>query len=273
MLSAMPGSLTLCATPIGNLADTSPRLAETLANVDVVFAEDTRRTRKLLAHLGLDTPLRSYFVGNEAERSREVEARLRAGERIALVTDAGTPGVADPGVSAVQAAVEAGATVSVIPGPSAVTAALAVSGFGADRFVFEGFLPRKRSERRERIANLVEDTRTVVFFMAPKRAARELAELAELLSPERSVVVARELTKVHEEIWRGTLAEAADQFATARGEITVVVEGAASSRPSLEQAIADVQQLVADGLQFSEAVRLVAEQRGVGRGRLYNAAR
>lgn len=174
----MPGTLILCATPIGNLGDAPPRLGEALTSASVVYAEDTRRSRVLLRHLGVDRPLRSFFVGNEATRSEELAGRLQRGETVALVTDAGTPAVADPGFTAVRAAIEVGAEVTVVPGPSAVTAALAVSGLPTDRFVFEGFLPRSGKERRSRLESLAVESRTTILFAAAGRLVDDHAILA-----------------------------------------------------------------------------------------------
>jgi len=168
----MTGRLVICATPIGNLEDASPRLRETLAGADVVFAEDTRRTGKLLERLGVDAKLRSFFLGNEQKRSIEIRSRLEQGETIALVSDAGMPAISDPGVAAVRAARSVDAVVSVVPGPSAVTAAIAVAGLGGDRFVFEGFLPRSGEERQRRVAVASTDDRPVVLFSAPSRVGR-----------------------------------------------------------------------------------------------------
>jgi 16S rRNA (cytidine1402-2'-O)-methyltransferase len=196
------GRLILCAGPIGNLGDAAPRLGEALREATLIYAEDTRRARILLDHLGVTTPVRSYFVGNEAERAVELQDRLAGGEVIALLTDAGTPGIADPGLTAVRA-VAAGAEVTAVPGPSAVTMALAVSGESADRFVFEGFLPRKGEERASRVAAIAAETRTVVFFASPERLVADLADLAGQHPGSRSCVVARELTKLHEECGGG----------------------------------------------------------------------
>ena len=269
----MPGTLILCATPIGNLGDASPRLAETLAASDVIYAEDTRRSRVLLANLNVDRPLRSFFTGNEAARSQELRDRLERGDTVALITDAGMPGISDPGYSAVRAAEQAGAEVSVIPGPSAVTAALAVSGLPADRFVFEGFLPRKAEARAARIAELAEEERTVILFAATGRVADDLADLADGLGAERPASVVRELTKAHEEVWRGTLAEAAAEWRerAPRGEFTLVVAGA-ERQEDLTQALAMVEERVASGAPMAEAVREVAAETGTRRRRLYEAA-
>ena len=270
----MAGTLILCAGPIGNLADAPPRLAEALASADIVLAEDTRRARVLLDHLGIDRPLRSYFVGNEAERAGELRERLAAGQTVALVTDAGTPGIADPGLSAVRAAVEAGARVTGVPGPSAVTLAVAVSGLPGDRFAFDGFLPRKGGRRAERLASIAREPRTVVLFAAPARLAADLADLASAAGGDREVVVCRELTKLHEEIWRGTLAGAAAEWAgrEVRGEVTLVLAGAPATEPDPAAALEHVEALIADGVPLAEAVRQVADLTGVGRRDLYEAA-
>ncbi len=264
----------LCATPIGNLADISKRLAETLRDADVVFAEDTRRSRVLLESVGAATPLRSFFVGNESERLAEIEQRLGAGETVALVTDAGTPAVSDPGYSAVRAARRAGAVVTVVPGPSAVTSAIAVSGLPSERFVFEGFLPRKSSVRAARLDQLATEPRTIVLFAATGRVADDLADLGAALGPDRSVVVVRELTKVHEEVWEGTLGTASDRWRERepRGEFTLVVAGAPEVPPDMDAAITATRRLVASGTPLSEAVRTIAAEHGVRRRDLYDAA-
>ena len=266
----MSGLLIICGTPIGNLGDVPPRLREALESADVVFAEDTRRTGRLVAGLGLDVVLRSYFVGNERQRAPELGRLLTAGKRVALVTDAGMPAISDPGAAAVAVADEAGAEVTVIPGPSAVTAALAVSGFDGDRFVFEGFLPRKGTERRERLVALAGEQRTVVLFLSPHRVGGDLADLAESVGRERAIVVARELTKLNEEVWRGTLGEAEEHWAgTGRGEFTVVIAGAPAPEPDLDAAEAAVRVAIDAGETPSDAVRRVAGEHGVARRTLY----
>jgi len=239
-----------------------------------VYAEDTRRSRVLLTALGVDQPLRSYFVGNEERRSEELAGHLEAGRTVALITDAGMPSISDPGVSAVQAAQRVGAEVLVLPGPSAVTAALAASGFDAQRFVFEGFLPRKGTERKDRLIAVASETRTIVFFSATHRIARDLADLASRLGADRPVAVCRELTKRHEEVRWETLAEAIDHLEEhgARGEYTVVIEGAAPVEPSLDEALAEVLASIEDGESLTAAVRTVAAERGVTRRELYQAA-
>jgi len=269
------GSLIICATPIGNLEDASPRLQHTLAAADVVFAEDTRRTGKLLERLGVTAQLRSFFLGNEGERTVEIRSRLERGETIALVSDAGMPAVSDPGVAAVRAAHSLGATVSVVPGPSAVTSAIAVAGLGGDRFVFEGFLPRSGEERGRRIESIAQDERPVVLFAAPSRVAKDLAALARAAGDDRTVVIAREITKLHEEIWTGTLAEAADRWTNdvePRGEFTLVIAPRPESPPDLPAALDAVVERMTDGERLSNAVRDVAEETGVSRRVLYEAA-
>jgi 16S rRNA (cytidine1402-2'-O)-methyltransferase len=269
------GTLILCATPIGNLDDVSSRLRSTLEAADVVFAEDTRRTGKLLHRLGIEAELRSFFVGNEQQRLGELRERLRRGETVAVVSDAGMPAVSDPGVVAVRLAADVGAAVSVIPGPSAVTSALAVSGLGGDRFVFEGFLPRSARARELRMAAIAADDRPTVLFSPPTRVAQDLADLAEAVGPERSVVVARELTKLHEEVWRGTLRDAANHWQTVvqpRGEFTLVIAPGGTEPPDMAAALTAVDERVTAGTSLSSAVRDVAEESGMSRRVLYEAA-
>ena len=201
----MTGRLVLCATPIGHLGDASPRLAAALAEADVVLSEDTRRARVLLDHLGVETRPESYHAGNEADRSGRLAQLLEGGASVALISDAGTPAVADPGLSAVRIARQVGAEVSVIPGPSAVVAALAVSGLPSERFVFEGFLPRRGKERAAHLAALVAEVRTIVLFSATARVVQDLSALAAALGDDRRITVSRELTKAHEEVWSGIL--------------------------------------------------------------------
>ena len=269
----MSGTLIVCATPIGNLADASPRLAETLGAVDLIYAEDTRRTAKLLNHFGIATPMKSLFAGNEQARLDDIEQRLGEGATIALVSDAGMPVVSDPGAAAVEMAANAGATVTALPGPSAVTSAIAVSGFSGDRFVFVGFLPRKGTERTLAIESIAAEERTTVMFAAPSRVAADLQAVADACDAARRVVVARELTKIHEEVWRGTVAQGASTFgdpARARGEFTVVVEGAAPKEPDLDSAVVAATALIARGTSTSDAVREIASSHGVSRRELYD---
>ena len=224
------GTLQVVATPIGNLADLSPRARAALAEADVIAAEDTRRTLALLQSLGISRPLLSLYAHNETQRVPELLARLADGARVALVSDAGTPLLSDPGYELVRRAAAAGHQVQPLPGPSALTAALAVAGLPVQRFCFEGFLPTRAAERRARLAALATEDRTLVLFEAPHRIVALLEELAAQFGTERPAVVARELTKLHETIYRGTLAEllqragAEENFA--RGELTVLVGGA-----------------------------------------------
>jgi 16S rRNA (cytidine1402-2'-O)-methyltransferase len=265
------GVLILCGTPIGNLADMSQRLMDTLRTVDVVFAEDTRRSRVLMDAAGASAPMRSYFAGNEQARGRELADRLRAGETVALVTDAGMPAISDPGLSAVRVAVEVGAQVTAVPGPSAATMAVALSGLPSDRFVFEGFLPRKGADRKRRLAGLAGEERTAVLFVAPSRLEADLAALAGVLGHDRPLAVTRELTKLHEEVWRGTLGEAVDEWSEreARGEFTVVIGGAVPVPPTLEEAVLMARRFVADGLSRADAARRAAEETGVAKRLIY----
>jgi len=262
--------LILCATPIGNLGDASPRLAETLASADLILAEDTRRSATLLRSLGVKKPLKSYFAGNEGKRSAVLVDLLGQGKIVALVTDAGTPGIADPGVSAVAAAREAGAVVTAVPGPSAVTIALSVSGFPSERFVFEGFLPKKGAERDMRLAALAAETRTTVLFVAPHQLIDDLTALA-AITPERPLCIARELTKVFEEIQWTTTRSALEEWSQReiKGEFTLVLAGGDPVEPDLGVNVDAVLDEIDRGIQMSEAVRTVASRSGIPRRRLY----
>lgn len=263
------GRLLVCATPIGNLGDISQRLAETLRNADLVFAEDTRRTTKLLSHLGISVEIVSLFTGNERSRTERVLRAVGSGSTVALVSDAGMPTVSDPGASVIRAVRDAGFTVSVIPGPSAVTAAVALSGFGGDRFVFEGFLPRKGRERSKRIEEIAGEPRTVVVFASPKRLAADLSDLAEACG-DREVAVCRELTKLHEETWVGSLPEAAVTWAEpVKGEVTLVLGPIEPETASKDDAVERARVLMAEGTSISEAARRAASELGVSRRDVY----
>lgn len=270
------GALVLVATPIGNLDDLSPRAAAALGAADAIACEDTRRTGRLLAHLGVAAP--KLLVANEhTERSLapEVVRRVAAGERVVVVSDAGMPGISDPGEVLVRAIVEAGHAVEVIPGPSAADTALVASGLPTGRFVFEGFLPRKGSGRRARLAEVAGEQRTVVLYEAPHRLARTLADLIEVCGGDRPVAVARELTKLHEELWRGTLAEAADRAADVepRGEHVLVLAGAAPPPPADDEAVSAALAAAREqGLSTRDAVDAVATSLGVPRRRVYDLA-
>jgi 16S rRNA (cytidine1402-2'-O)-methyltransferase len=258
------GALIVVATPIGNLGDLSPRAATTLCEVDLVLAEDTRRTGRLLAHVGSEVPQRSLHEHNEQERLAEVLGRLEAGERIALVSDAGTPAVSDPGYRLLAACVERAITVEVVPGPSAVLAALVASGLPTDRVAFDGFLPRKVAARRRRLEELASEPRTVVLFVSPHRAADEVRELAGALGDGRRAALARELTKRHEEVWHGTLGSLADRLGgqPPKGELTLVVAGAAPAAPAVltdAELVGRVHEMVASGATKKAAIAAVAQ--------------
>lgn len=264
------GKLVVCATPIGNLGDVTDRLRAALDDADVIYAEDTRRTAKLLSHLGISTPTRSLFAGNEKARTEELVRDVENGLIVALVSDAGMPIVSDPGAAAVREVRRRGAAVVVLPGPSAVTTAIALSGFPGDRFAFEGFLPRKGAERKRRIGVIGEETRPVVVFASPKRLAADLADLASS-EPEREVAVIREMSKLHEEVWTGSVAEGARHWSDVevKGEITVVM-GPTEPRPgSVADAVAAARALVEDGQLASAAARQAASASGVSRRDVY----
>ncbi len=269
----MSGKLILCGTPIGNLGDASPRLAEALKEAGLVFAEDTRRAKRLLDHLGVGTPVSSYFLGNERARSSQLAERLAAGETVALITDAGMPGVSDPGYSAVAAAKAVGAKLIVVPGPSAVTAAVTLSGLVGERFCFEGFLPHKSGEKRAAIEDLSVERRPMVFFSAPRRFLADVEAMLAVFGSDRAVTVARELTKLHEEVWFGTLGGAIEEWRTRepRGEFTLVVAGAPGEAGSLAAALEEVAGRVDAGEPLSEVVRAVATSLGLRRRMLYEA--
>ena len=270
------GVLVPAATPIGQAGDAPPRLAAELASADVVAAEDTRRLRRLAGDLGIEIGGRvvSYFDGNEAARTPLLLEALLAGDRVVLATDAGMPSVSDPGYRLVVAAVEHDVRVTAVPGPSAVLTALAVSGLPVDRFCFEGFLPRKAGERARRLAGLSTEERTLVLFEAPHRTAATLTALAEAFGADRAGAVCRELTKTHEEVRRGSLAELADWAAEGvRGEVTLVVAGAtptaavADDPDSLRAAVAGLEE---DGRTRKDAIAEVARLAGVPKRTVYD---
>ncbi|WP_084957056.1 16S rRNA (cytidine(1402)-2'-O)-methyltransferase [Thermoactinospora rubra] len=266
--------LVLAGAPIGQAGDVSPRLREALARADVVAAEDTRRLRRLALDLGVEIGGRivSYYDANEAARAPELLAAMAEGATVVVITDAGMPGVSDPGYRLTSLAVEAGITVTAVPGPSAVTTALAVSGLPSDRFCFEGFPPRKPGERARRLAELAAEPRTMVFFEAPHRLAESLAAMAEAFGPDRRAAVCRELTKTYEEVRRGGLAELAGWAeGGVKGEITVVVAGHVPGKGSIEDAVAEVDRLVAAGTPSKQAVADVAKASGIPRRELYDA--
>jgi 16S rRNA (cytidine1402-2'-O)-methyltransferase len=273
----MHGRLQVVATPIGNLADLSARAREALSGADVIAAEDTRRTRVLLRAIGIARPLVSLHEHNESQRTPELLARLAAGETIALVSDAGTPLLSDPGLELVQRAARAGFEVHAIPGPSAITSALAVAGLPTDRFCFEGFLPARERERRTALAALAHEPRTLVFFEAPHRIVRTLADMAAEFGAERPAAVARELTKAHETIYRGTLqelqarAQAEENFQ--RGEITLVVHGATAPTAGVDgQLLRRTVELLAPELPPGRVAAIAAQLTGATRAAAYALA-
>ena len=276
MSSAMSGRLVLVGTPIGNLGDLSPRALEALGQAGVVACEDTRRTGRLLSHFGIASPtnivVNEHTEGDAAER---VIGHVQRGDVVVLVSDAGMPGVSDPGEFLVSRAIEAGVTVEVVPGPSAVLHALVASGLTTSRFVFEGFLPRKGSGRALRLREVSEEHRTVVLFEAPHRLEKTLNDLADVCGGERRIVLARELTKLHEEIWRGTVSAAIERCAEVdpRGEYVLVLEGAPPAAEATEEEIREAVELaLGRGLSKKDAAAEVAELFAVARNRVYEIA-
>ncbi|WP_410007915.1 16S rRNA (cytidine(1402)-2'-O)-methyltransferase [Paenarthrobacter sp. JL.01a] len=270
------GRIVLAATPIGNVGDASTRLIELLGTSDIIAAEDTRRLHRLVQALGVEVSGRviSYHEHNEATKTAELLEHVRAGKTILMVSDAGMPAVSDPGFRLVEGAVEAGLTVTAVPGPSAVLTALALSGLPTDRFCFEGFLPRKSGDRNSRLAALADERRTMVFFEAPHRLEVMLRALHERFGPDRRVAVCRELTKTYEEVIRGTLRELLEwaENNEVRGEIAVVVAGAPEQEPGKpEDHVGAVNELVAQGIRLKEAVAAVAEDARVSKRELYSA--
>lgn len=260
------GTLILVATPIGNLADLSPRAVEALATADLICCEDTRRSGRLLQHAGITSRrLRRVDDHTEAAAVIDVLQMLEGGGTVAVITDAGTPGISDPGQRLVHAAADAGHVVSAIPGPAALVMALVISGLSTDRFVFEGFLPRTGRARHERIAEVAAERRTVVIYEAPHRIGRTMADLLEVCGDDRRVALCRELTKLHEEVWRGSLAEAAAQVAVREpiGEYVVVLEGAPAAPAASDDDVADlVRRSIAAGSSKRDAAADVAKLTG-----------
>jgi 16S rRNA (cytidine1402-2'-O)-methyltransferase len=272
------GRLAVISTPIGNLGDLSPRAREELAAAELVAAEDTRRTGQLLTTLGLSRPLLSLHEHNESERIDELLAKLRAGARIALVSDAGTPLLSDPGFELVRRVTQEGFAVVAVPGPSAITAALSIAGLPTERFSFEGFLPARLAERRARLVELARETRTLVFFEAPHRIAESLEDLAAAFGASRRAAVARELTKMHETVYRGALSELvalskADPNFT-RGEITAVIEGASRKAAAVDprETLDATLKVLLTELSPSKAAALAARLTGGKRNDAYARA-
>jgi len=270
----MSGSLYIVPTPIGNLEDITFRAVRVLKEVDLIAAEDTRHTQVLLNHYDIRTAVTSYHEHNERAKARELVEQLRQGRSIALLSDAGTPMISDPGYRLVVEAIRAGVQVIPLPGPSAVTAALSAAGLPTDRFGFEGFLPAKKSERRSALEALKKDTKTLIFYEAPHRLKETLADMAEIFG-DREVAIGREISKVHEEFLRGALREilATIEQQTVRGEITLVVQGATSGAPVTEEGvISEIRQLAENGMRVKEISELVGAHHGISKREVYRLA-
>ena len=277
MVEKVEGRLRVVATPIGNLGDVSARARHALESADAVVAEDTRHTMALLSALGISRPLVSLHTHNETQRVPQVLARLAAGETLALVSDAGTPLLSDPGYELVRAAADAGVPIEAIPGPCAITTALACAALPVSRFCFEGFLPARERERRAELARLASEPRTLVFFEAPHRIGAMLADLAAAFGAERRASVARELTKAHETVYRGTLGELAHRAAEdenfRRGELTVVVQGAPAEAQAIDEALLRrAVELLVKELPPGRAAAVAAQLTGASRSAAYALA-
>ncbi|MBI3249659.1 MAG: 16S rRNA (cytidine(1402)-2'-O)-methyltransferase [Deltaproteobacteria bacterium] len=268
----MPGILYVVATPIGNLEDITLRALRILKEADLIAAEDTRHTKKLLTHYGIDTPLTSYYDHIETEKAPALIAQLHEGKTIALVSDAGTPGIADPGYRLVKGAAEAGIPVVPVPGPSTLTALLSIGGLPTDRFAFEGFLPAKPTQRRKTLQLLKQEKRTLVFFESPHRVCDALADI-ETVFGNRQIVFGRELTKMFEEVLRGRVSEIRARLhdREVKGEVALLVAGAAEEQRSEEAPplTEEVQYLLAQGLPLKEIAQIVGEHRGISKRDVY----
>lgn len=275
--SVAPGRLLIVATPIGNLGDLSPRAVDELRKADLIVAEDTRRTRKLLSHAQISTKMISCHRDNERARLDALLSRLQSGEVLALVSDAGVPLISDPGALLVRACIDREISIECVPGPSAVTTAIVLSGLPADRFVFEGFLSRSAKARRSRLEELESEERTMVFFEAPHRVKTMLADLAVALGGERRCALCRELTKIHEEVWRCSLDEALARIATIepRGEYVIVVEGADISSRGVEEVHEAAREAISLALEAGMTPRKAAaagQAAGLSRSSAYKLA-
>lgn len=273
----MAGTLYLVPTPIGNLGDISPRARETLEQADFIAAEDTRVTLKLLNHLGIKKSLVSYYEHNKAQRGDALLQRILSGENCALVSDAGSPAISDPGEDLVRACAEAGIVVTAIPGPCAVITGLSISGLPTGRFCFEGFLSTTKKVRREHLESLRQESRTMIFYEAPHKLVNTLEDLAEFFGPDRKISLCRELTKLHEEVVRTTLGEALDRYRETppKGEFVLVVAGAepvVKEKPTTEDALSRVRDLMNAGLSRKDAVKQTAQELGLPRNQVYEAS-
>ncbi len=266
----MSGILYIVATPIGNLEDLTFRALRILKEADLIAAEDTRHSRKLLDHYGIKTPLTSYHEHNEKSKAPELVERMQGGGHVALISDAGTPLLSDPGYRLVQEAIRAGIPVSPIPGPSALLAALSASGLAADCFAFEGFLPAKRKERREKLQSLSTESRTLVFYEAPHRLKESLEDIAGIFG-NREMVLAREISKVHEEFLRGFANDLIAQIAgrDVRGELTLVITGAAGQTAATELVMAEIRKLKDGGMRVKEIAALLGEKHSIAKREVY----
>lgn len=271
-----PGRLVLVSTPIGNLGDLSPRAIEVLQRCGLICCEDTRHSGKLLSHAGIQgVRLAVANEHTETDRLDDVLATLSRGVDVAIVTDAGTPGISDPGARLVRAVLDAGFDVSAVPGPAALVMALVVSGLDTTRFVFEGFVPRSGGDRTARLADIATERRTVVLYEAPHRVARTVADLSAVCGESRRVVLARELTKLHEDVWRGTLADAVQHLADVepRGEYVLVLEGAPATPPADDDAIvAALRSHLDGGADRRSAIAAVMDATGAAKRRVYDLA-
>ena len=279
----MSGRLYLVATPIGNLGDMSPRAVETLREADLIAAEDTRNSIRLLNHFGIRTPMTSYHEYNRIEKAEELIGRMMEGVSVALITDAGMPAISDPGEDIVRMAMDAGIEVTVCPGPCAAVSALALSGLGTRRFAFEGFLPAEKKEREERLEELRQESRTMIFYEAPHRLEKTLAQLLAVFGPRRRISLVRELTKIHEEVLRMSLAEAAGYYdgetRSPRGEYVLVLEGRSREEMQQEARRAWEEMSIPEHVAYyeslgedrKEAMKKAAKDRGLSKRDIYRA--
>jgi 16S rRNA (cytidine1402-2'-O)-methyltransferase len=265
------GKLYIVSTPIGNLEDITLRAIRTLKEVDVIAAEDTRHSRKLLNHYGITKPVISYWSEKEKIRSEEMIEKLRLGLSIAIISDAGTPGISDPGAVLIKRAIDEGVNVISIPGPSAAIAALSVSGLSTEEFTFIGFLPPKAAQRQKRLNELALEPRTLIFYEAPHRILDTLSDMKEIFAG-RNAVLAKEITKMHEEILRGTISEILDMLETRTiaGEYVIIVEGKSKEAVSIEEALQEIKSLMKRGKGRKEAAKIIAEQYGLSKKELYD---
>lgn len=267
------GTLYIVSTPIGNLEDITLRALRVLKEVDVIAAEDTRHSLKLLNHYGISKPLISYWGEKEKAKAEETIRRLNSGQSVALISDAGTPGISDPGTVLIKRAIEEGVEIVPLPGPTAMIAALAVSGLPTEEFIFAGFLPSKRARRRKALSELRLEKRTLIFYEAPHRILDCLSDMAELFGARRAAVV-KEITKMHEEIMRGDLGEILENLerSTIAGEYVIVVEGQEEKSGNAQDAVREVRELMKKGLGRKEAVSRIAEDHGISKKELYDSS-